>query len=223
MSDGAATGTFLDALTSSERDGLGAIGVRRRFPRTARLILQGAEDDRVMVLFAGRVKVTRSQADRELLVWLHDPGEIVGELSFIDGRPRAATVTALEPVSALVMPAGRFQTHLESTPRVAGILMEVLAARLRRSTARFAEASAIDTLGRVAARIVELADRYGEPLGRGVFVDSPLSQEDLCAWVGASRAGVAQALQTLRDLGWIRTARGQIEVLDLDALRARSV
>lgn len=212
---------FLDGLTPAERDELEAIGVHRNFPKGAVLIFQGEQDDRVMMLLDGRVKVTRLEDGRELLIWIHDPGEIVGELSFIEQGPRTATVTALEPISALVMPASRFRAHLESTPRVAVVLMEVVAARVRLSTARYSETSSLDTMGRVAARIVELADRYGEPREDSVLIESPLSQEDLGAWVGASRAGVAQAMQTLRGLGWIRTARGQIEVLDLAALRAR--
>lgn len=221
MSAEPAATTFLEGLTEAERDELEAIGVRREFPKGAVLIFQGEQDDRVMMLLDGRVKVTRLEDGREFLLWIHDPGDIVGELAFIDRGPRTATVTALEPISALVMPASRFRAHLERTPRVAVVLMEVVAARVRLSTARYSETSALDTMGRVAARIVELADRYGVPRDGGMLIDSPLSQEDLGAWVGASRAGVAQAMQSLRALGWIRTARGQIEVLDLAALRAR--
>jgi biotin operon repressor len=50
----------------------------------------------------------------------------------------------------------------------------------------------------------------------------PISQDELTSWAGASRAGVAQALQTLRELGWLRTERGLLIVRDLDSLRARS-
>jgi CRP/FNR family cyclic AMP-dependent transcriptional regulator len=221
MTDGRPATTFLDGLTAAEISEIEAIGVHRRFARGAALIFQGEDDDRVMILREGRVKVSRVEDGREFLLWIHDPGEIVGELSFIERGPRTATVTALEPISALVMPASRFRAHLERTPRVEVVLMEAVAARVRLSTARYSETSALDTMGRVAARIVELADRYGAPQGGGVLVDSPLSQEDLGAWVGASRAGVAQAMQRLRGLGWIRTSRMQIEVLDLEALRAR--
>ncbi len=77
-------------------------------------------------------------------------------------------------------------------------------------------------MGRLAARIVELADRYGEPGTEGIIVELPISQEELASWTGASRASVAQALQVFRELGWIQTERRRLTVTDAAALRARS-
>jgi CRP-like cAMP-binding protein len=77
-------------------------------------------------------------------------------------------------------------------------------------------------MGRLAARILELADRYGEPAGTDVRVISPLSREDLAGWTGASRAGVAHALRELRELGWVHTERRTLIVRDIDELRTRA-
>ncbi len=77
-------------------------------------------------------------------------------------------------------------------------------------------------MGRLAARILELAERYGQPSGAAITVISPLSREELAAWTGASRAGVAHALQGLRELGWVHTERRTLIVRDVQALRARA-
>jgi len=180
-------------------------------------------DARVMLLLSGRVKVTRVDRDgREVLLSIRDPGDVLGELALIDGEPRLATVTALDPVEALVMPSGAFRQHLETTPRIATVLLEIVVRRFRETTVKRSQYGASDTLGRLAARLVELIDRYGEAADGAYRVDSPLTQDDLAAWTGASRAGVAQALHSLRELGWIETDRRKLVVRDLDALRARS-
>jgi CRP/FNR family transcriptional regulator, cyclic AMP receptor protein len=172
-----------------------------------------------MLLLAGRVKVTRTDEDgRETLLSLRDPGDVLGELSFIDGEPRIATVTALEPVEALLIADRAFRTHLETTPRVAVVLLETVARRLREATVKRSQFAASDTMGRLSARIVELAERYGQPGNGGISISSPLSQEELAAWTGASRAGVAQALQSLRELGWLETQRRTLIVRDPEAL-----
>ena len=75
----------------------------------------------------------------------------------------------------------------------------------------------------MAARLVELAERYGEPAARGLRIGLPLSQEELAGWTGSSREAVSKALQTLRNVGWVVTERRRITVLDLEALRRRSV
>jgi CRP/FNR family transcriptional regulator, cyclic AMP receptor protein len=195
----------------------------RPYPQGAALMFQDERDDRMIFLLSGRTKVARVEQDgRELMLDIRDAGDLLGELAFIDGAPRAATVTALETVQALVMSAATLRNHLETTPRVAVVLLEVVAKRFRNSSANRAQFGVADILGRLAARIVELADRYGEPCAEGLRVASPLSQEDLAAWTGASRAGVAEALRTMRELGWLATDRKRLTILDLAALRARA-
>ena len=215
--------TFLAELREDEREALYPLGVTRSFAGGAVLMFQGEPDTRVMILLSGRVKVTRTDPNaRELLLSIRDPGDVLGELAFVDGQPRIATVTALEPVQALVTPAQALRRHLEMTPRVAVVLLEIVTRRLRDATVKRSQFAASDTMGRVVARILELAERYGEPAEGGLSVTSPLLQEDLAAWTGSSRAGVADALHSLRELGWVRTERRKIVVRDLDALRARA-
>jgi CRP/FNR family cyclic AMP-dependent transcriptional regulator len=216
-------GTFLAKLSADERAALLGLGVTRRFQRGAALMFQGEHEDRMIMLLEGRVKVTRiDDRGHEALLSIRDPGDLLGELAFIDGDARVATVVALEPVTAVVTPAQDVRRHLETTPRVALVLLEIVASRFRDSTIKRSQFGTADTMGRLAARILELAERYGEPSDGGVSLVSPLSQEDLAAWTGASRAGVADALRAIRELGWVQTERRMMTVRDADALRARA-
>ncbi len=217
-------GTFVASLTVSERERLLAIGVERAFPRGSILMFQGEPDDRVMVLLGGRVKVARTdEHGHDLLLSIRDPGDVLGELAFIDGETRVATVSALEPVTAAVMPSAVFRRHLETTPRVAVVLLEIVARRFRDATVQRSQLGLLDTMGRLAARIVELAERYGDadPQG-GVAVELPISREDMATWTGASRAGLADALRRLRELGWVETEGHRLLLKDIDSLRARA-
>jgi CRP-like cAMP-binding protein len=215
--------TFLARLREDERQALVSLGVRRHFASGAALMFQDEHEDRVIVLLEGRVKATRVDQDgRELLLSIRDPGDLLGELAFVDGQPRIATVIALEAVEALITPAGDFRRHLETTPRVAVVLLEIMTRRFRDATIKNTEFRASDTMGRLAARILELADRYGAPSEDGISLVSPLSQEELAAWAGASRAGAAEAMRALRELGWVQTDRRRLIVKDLAALRDRA-
>jgi len=217
-------GTFLAMLDEHEREAVLALGTRRKFARGAVLMFQHELDERVMLLLAGRVKATRVDSEgHELLLSIRDPGDVLGELAVIDRQPRVATVTALEPVEALVASAQAFRRHLETTPRIATVLLEIVTRRFRETTLKRSQFAALDTMGRLAARLLELAERYGKPTeDGGVAVSSPLSQEDLAAWTGASRAGAAQALAAMRELGWVQSESRRVLVLDTDALRARA-
>jgi CRP-like cAMP-binding protein len=218
-----ATG-FLAALDEPERADLLERGRRRRYRRGAVVFHEGGGSDAIVVVLAGRVKVSTATADgKEVVLAFRGPGDLLGELSAIDGDARSATVGALEPVEAAVVSASEFRAFLSAHPRVAILLLEMLARRLRDADRKRVEFGAHDTLGRVAARLVELADRYGEPVTDGVRITLPLSQEELAGWTGSSREAVGKALHALRGLGWVRTERRRITVLEMEPLRRRSM
>ena len=215
--------TFLALLDQTERDALHAIGVRRSFSRGSTLLYQDEPDDRAILLLTGRAKVTRCDEDgRELMLEIRDPGDLVGELACIDGRPRVADVTALERLEALVLPGGAFRSFLETTPQVAAKLLKIIAGRLRETTLSSERYANADTMARLASRILNLADRYGLAEGSAVTIEMPITHEELAAWTGASRAGVAKALQDIRQLGWVETERRRLVLRDLERLRARA-
>jgi CRP-like cAMP-binding protein len=125
-------------------------------------------------------------------------------------------------VEALLIPTGRFLGFIETHPRVAIVLLQMLSRRLRDADRKRIEFAAYDSVGRVARRLVELADRFGESSEDGLRITLPLSQQELAAWVGASREAVSKALHTLRARKWVETARRGVTVLDLEALRRRA-
>ncbi|GAA4571996.1 Crp/Fnr family transcriptional regulator [Planotetraspora kaengkrachanensis] len=211
-------GEFLDLLTAEEIDDLRTAGRPRRWERGATVMNEGETADWVLVLTSGRVKVSsHTEGGTEVVLALRGPGALLGDMSALDGHPRSGTVTALEPVEGIVL--RDFPDFLRRHGRVAVLLMRLIVGRLRDADRKRVEYGAYDTTVRVATRLVELAERYGEPEGGGVRVALPLSQDELAAWTGASREAVSKALRTLRDRGLIETGRLRVVVHDLEELR----
>ena len=217
------TPDFWTLLTPDERADFVRRSGRRSWRRGEVLCREGDESDWVAVIEDGRVKASsHTAAGTEVVLAVRGPGSLLGELAAVDAQPRSATVMALESVTALVMPPREFQSYLATHGRLALLLLRLLADRLRDADRKRIEFGAQDTKGRVAARLVELAERFGAPVRDGVEIGLPLSQDELAGWVGSSREAVSKALGSLRSAGWIRTSRLRVTVLDLDALRARS-
>jgi CRP-like cAMP-binding protein len=222
MGSVAETGTLLDLLGADARAELLALGRRKSYPRGERLMHEGEPGARVMILLEGRVKMSSvTDHGQELVLNFCGPGDVLGELSFIDHQPRSSSVTAVEPVEVVVMEGDRFRGFIESSPGAAMTLIDAIAKRFREADLQRLQFGASDATGRIAARLVELAERHGEPAGEGIAITLPITQEELGAWAASSRAGVAQALKTLRELGWIETDRKRITVLDIEQLRGR--
>jgi CRP/FNR family cyclic AMP-dependent transcriptional regulator len=216
-------GTFLALLSDADRNALTSRGGIRRFARGERLMHQGEPGDRVLVLLDGHAKASNFDSrGREMVLSFRGPGDVLGELTFSHADPRSSNVIAIEPVEARAIAASEFRVYLEQRPTAALTLIDVISRRFREANAARVQFGDLDTVGRVAARLIELCERYGDRTDAGVRIRLPLTQDDLGGWTASSRAGVAAALHTLRELGWIETERRRITVLDLDALGRRA-
>ncbi|MEU0482173.1 Crp/Fnr family transcriptional regulator [Streptosporangium sp. NPDC006013] len=214
-------GEFITLLTSDEVAALYAAGRPRRWDRGATMFTEGDANDWVVILTSGRVKVSSHTAiGSEVVLAIRGPGALLGEFAAIDGLPRSATITALEPVEGVTV--RDFPAYLRDHGRVAVLLMRMVIGKMRDSDRKRIEYGAFDTTGRVATRLVELAERYGEPTNGGVRVTLPLSQDELAGWTGASREAVSKALRSLRDRGLIETGRRRVIIHDLEGLRRRA-
>jgi CRP/FNR family cyclic AMP-dependent transcriptional regulator len=206
MSDG-----FADSLADTDRAELLASGQLRTYERGAPLFHEGDASDDVTVIVEGRVKiVVHGHEGTESLLSVRGPGDIVGELAGIDDSPRLASVFALEPVTARVLPATEFRAFLEDHPGAALALLRVLVGRLRETDRRRAEFGALDATRRLAQLLADLS--IEDPVVR-------LSQHELAGMISASRESVARALTALRADGAVSTSRRRVTVLDPARLR----
>jgi len=156
---------------------------------------------------------------RRIIVAVLHGGAVAGEVSALDGGPYSATVRALETVETIAIPAPRFRRLVTEHAEVAAVVMRNLCTRLRAADQRLVELGAGDALGRVCARVAELASEHGLITAEGIRITLQLSQDELAGYTGLSREAVSRVLGVLRRRGWLSTGRRAVVVHDLDALR----
>ena len=211
------------SLDQAEFRSLSALGRFGRFADGARIFREGEISGRVILVVRGRVKVFSSTRDgREIVLAVRGPGDLLGEISAVDGGPHSATCEAMESVEAMALASEVFRGFLKAHPQVAFLLLQTITSRLRDADRKRVEFGGQDTLGRVAARLIELAEQYGSNDDGRVRIDLAFSQHELAGWVSASRESVVKALTVMRSHGWIETQRRRIIVLNLPAIRERA-
>ncbi|MGH3867309.1 MAG: Crp/Fnr family transcriptional regulator [Pseudonocardiaceae bacterium] len=210
-------------LTEEEWADLARRGRPRRLHAGTPLLVEGTRSDTVFVMISGRVKVfTSAQDGTEVILAVLGPGALLGEFAAIDQQPHSASVRPVEPVEVVAVGSREFTAFLQAHPRTMWLLLRILTGRLRDANRRRNEFGVHDTLSRVARRLVELVDRFGEPTESGIRITLPLTQDELASWVGASREAVTKAFRTLRACGCVRTQRRMITVIDIEGLRRRA-
>ena len=206
----------LDQLSRSLR--------RRLYHRGEVIFHQGDPGDTMHLVRNGRVKiVVPSETGEEAVLAILGPGNCFGELAVIDGGPRSASVVAMEQVETLILGRVDFLAFFRSNSEAAERLVVNLARIIRRVNEDEADLAFLDLPGRLAKKLLDLADSHGEPSdgGKGIEITVPLTQEELAGMIGATRPSVNKVLGWYEDQGAIQRRGRKIAILKPDMLRRR--
>ncbi|HEY1917094.1 MAG TPA: Crp/Fnr family transcriptional regulator [Streptosporangiaceae bacterium] len=194
-----------------------------KLERGERLFAEGDDGDRLYVVLDGKIKLTRAASDgRENLLSVIGPGEMFGELSLFDPRPRTSSASAVTEARLAALAHGKLLDWLTDHPDSALHMLRALAQRLRRANDVMADLVFTDVPGRVAKQLLDLASRFGEEQPDGLHVNHDLTQEELAQLVGASRETVNKALADFVARGWIHLSARSVVLLDQERLRKRA-
>lgn len=206
---------FLESLGSSDYDLVMGAMTPRAFDRGEVVFHQGDEGHSLHIVSRGHfiVQALTRRGDETALVVL-GPGAVFGELSVVgDEMVRSATIRAIERSATLILSRDAVDDLRRRSKEVDRLLIDLMAATVRRLTDRVVETSKYSAPERVLRRLVELLAVYPS----GAIRMSQKAVAELCA---TSRATVNQTLANLQDQGVIVQEPRCIRVIDADALRA---
>jgi CRP/FNR family transcriptional regulator len=196
---------------------------REQFNRGDVIFDEGDQGDKLYAVIEGTVKIARTAADgRESLQTVRGPGEMFGELSLFDPRPRTAGVVALTDSVLASLAHDALRPWIMDHPDVAVQLLQALVQRLRQTNDVMADLVFSDVPSRVAKALLGLAERFGQPTPEGIHVVHDLTQEELAQLVGASRETVNKALADFSGRGWIRIESRAVVIKDVEGLSRRA-
>lgn len=211
---------FFSGLDEAVLENIGR-GLRsRRFRRGEVIFHQGDPGDALFIVMSGAIKISlpSEDGDEAILATLR-PGDVFGELALLDGAPRSATASALDPTDTLVLPRDQFRELIATEPAVRDALLAALAAELRRLTTHVEELHFLDITGRLAARLARLATDAGSRQPDGsIELDGAPTQGELAAMIGSTRQSVNKLLGMFNEDGLLRLERDRIVILDIDRL-----
>lgn len=201
---------------------LEALTLRRSFKRSEVVFHKGDPGDTLYMIVQGQVKIVLpSDTGEEALLGVLDEGEFFGELSLIDEQPRSATIVATEQTETLVLRREEFLKFVVSSPELAIDMMRVLSRRLRDTDEFIEDAIFLDVPGRLAKKLLELANQYGRHTPIGTVISLRMTQQELATMVGATRESVNKHLRSYRSRGILEIDRQRIIILRPSELQRR--
>jgi CRP-like cAMP-binding protein len=196
---------------------------QREFARGEVIFHRGDPGNALYVLHSGRVRIELPTEDGPpVILRVLDPGEFFGELALCDGKPRSASVVAMEPGATLALYREDFQEFLRIAPHAAIHMLAVLSERLRETSERLCESTFYDTASRLARRLLQLAET-SEPAPHGP-VRGPtveITTEELAELVGSTAERIRVELESLEQDQIISTRGNAITLRRPVLLRER--
>lgn len=205
-------------------DDMAAINARfreRGYAAGDLIYVAGDEATRLYVVAVGKVKLMRhTLAGQDVVLDVLAPGEHFGAIAALGEPEHADTAQALTPCCILEIAAEDFQAIMRRYPTVALTALDRVAARLKAAHEQIRQLSAQPVESRIAATLLKLAEKLGEPHDGALLIQAPLSREDLAAMTGATVETVSRIMSRLRAEGIIRSGRQWVAIADADRLAA---
>jgi CRP/FNR family cyclic AMP-dependent transcriptional regulator len=166
------------------------------------LFVEGEAGDVMYVIQSGTVRITKQIHGEEKMLAVLGPGEFVGEMAILNGKPRNATAAVLEPARCLVIEARMLESMLRRNAEIAIRLIKKLAKRLDSVDALVGILMHRDPRARVMLALARHADAFGEETPEGIRIRT--SPEEIAREVDADEDVVHEVMARLRRLKLVK-------------------
>jgi CRP-like cAMP-binding protein len=211
--------SLFERLSKEALEKLHALTQRKKYPKGTAVFFQDDPSDSMYVVLSGSAKVYQTSEDgHERILKILKPGEVVGELAMLEGRPRSASVETLEPSELLSLSRKDFEAFGNAHPQVLWELLAEFAERLRRVNEDVLDMSFRDVPYRMLRVLSQLLDHHGEATPEGWRIALPLSVRELASMVGSNPETVGRLLDRYESEGLLKRAGNEWVVPDKKAL-----
>ena len=212
--------SFIDRLDPDDLAALEERWTIRRYGRTEMIISHDEQSRDVFFVIEGRARATvYSQGGIAVAYRDIEPGGIFGELAAIDGRPRSASVIALDPLRVARLSDAAFRDLVKERPGITWTLLDHLASQVRRLSERVYEYSTLVVRKRLILELLRLADEPDRPEGQVSIRPAP-THVDLAARISTHREAVSREMSALAKQKLVERRGGALLLHDLATLRA---
>ncbi|MBA7599925.1 MAG: Crp/Fnr family transcriptional regulator [Candidatus Cloacimonadota bacterium] len=148
------------------------------------LFKDGDRGDEMYLIKSGKIRISKSAGEVEKTLAVLKEGDFFGEMSVIDGSPRSATATAIEPAELVIFDREVFMNQVRENPLIEYVL-HTLIRRLRDADEQIKFLLIKNEEKRLIAMLLTKA-REGTQTDKGILIDFSFSYENLADLVGTT-------------------------------------
>lgn len=212
---------FFEGLSEADLDRVSAQFRERNYPAGAVIFNEGAPATTLFFVAHGKVKLLRHGLEgNDVVLDMLTSGMLFGGAAVVGHRHYRETAIAQTPCCALTISGEGFEALLGQYPLMALKVLHSVADKLDDARETIRQLAQVPSESRIALTLLRLAERVGEPAAEGTLIQTPLSQQDIAAMVGATQETVSRTMAGFRRRGLIDSGRQWVLIRDESALQA---
>jgi CRP/FNR family transcriptional regulator, cyclic AMP receptor protein len=193
----------------------------RQYRKHQTIFCEGDPGETFYIVVSGSVAVVRVNGEgRETILSLLKANDFFGEMSIFDSAVRSASVRTVTTAEVAQIDREAFMALLERSPRIGRLLVIALAERLRAANALIAATTSQDIRSRLGSLLLNLMERFGEPVPSGTKIALRLTNQEMANMIGTTRETVNRTLNRFWDERLIDMRTAHVIVVEPEKLRA---
>jgi len=158
--------------------------LNRTYHKDTMLFAEGEPGDELFIIQKGSIKITKIVDHKEVLLAMLKPGDILGEMALLEGKPRAASALAHEDCDVMAVNKANFEMMIKNQPQLIAKITTLLADRLWLIYKQLANTLIGNPLGRMYDALLIQLEKNRVPLKKSTEYTFAFGKPELFNMVG---------------------------------------
>lgn len=170
----------------------------RQFKQNSTIMIEHEPGTELYIIQTGKVKISKIINQNEVLLATLKSGDIFGEMAILENKPRSASATAIETVTALVINKKNFESMVVAQTQLAVRLITILSDRIWLEFRRLANNLITDPMDRIYDMLLTLVLKKNITITKNSYVFD-VSTDELMKMLGYRKENAKSYMATLRN------------------------
>lgn len=194
----------------------------RTYPKNTMIFSEMMPGQELYIIQKGSVKITKIVNENEVLLAVLKSGDIFGEMSLIENKPRSASAIAYEDTVLLAVNRENFARMVSSQPQIISRLTQLLSERIWFIYKQLANTLLTDKVGRLYDGLLIQLEKNRVPIGSGDSYTFDFGTKELVNMLGMPLNEGNQAVRELLQNSKVKSVDGKIHVTDLEEVEKQA-
>lgn len=206
-------------LTRDQYDAVMQSGVKKTLKPKSFLFHQGESAKNCYLIKRGHLKLTQlTEQGREVIIRYISAGELTAAIAVLNNREYPVTAESIEETEVVGWDRRTIMTVMKTIPDLAINALGIVLDHLEDIQNRYTELCTERVEQRIARTILRLSKASGVKTSEGIRIDIPLSRQNIADYTGTTMFTVSRVLSSWEKMGWIRSQREKITLIEAHAL-----